>query len=112
MNTMQELVLSNPDSGIIRAVLADAYNDLGNMDKAEAEFKKAVKLKSDSEIVSLGLFHCLFGQDKKHEAFAEMDRFLEISDCNDYRQIIKEITLEYGSIENYLRALRIKKMAK
>ena len=43
MNTMQELVLSNPDSGVIRAVLADAYNDLGNMDKAEAEFKKAVK---------------------------------------------------------------------
>ncbi len=88
---MEELVELEPNYALFRAVLANALDEFGKSDVAEKEFKKSVELDPTSEIISLGLFHCLWGQDKQIEAFDEMKRFMSISDCEDYRSILKEI---------------------
>jgi len=88
---MEELVELNPNYALFRAVLANAYQEFGKSDVAEQEFKKSVELDPTSEIISLGLFHCLWGQDKPVEALDEMKIFLSISDSEDYRSILNEI---------------------
>lgn len=91
LEVMKDLVKSNPESAVFRAVLANAYWSVGELETAEKEFRDAVQLAPESEKVSLGLFHCLWDQNKKDEAFEEMKRFMTIADSEDYRAIVKEI---------------------
>lgn len=88
---MKELSVSNPESAKIRAVLANAYWDLGDLTAAAREFRKAVTLAPDFELASIGLFHCLWEQSRTDEAFQELKRFMAIADSEDYRQIITEL---------------------
>ena len=91
LEVMIDLVRINPKSAVFRAVLANAYCDVGKFELAEKEFNVAIQLAPESEKVSLGLFHCLWGQNKRVEAFEEMKRFMSIADSEDYRAIVKEI---------------------
>jgi predicted Zn-dependent protease len=91
LEIMKDLVDSNPRSAVLRSVLAGIFWELGELEIAEKEFKLAVGLDPESEKISLGLFHCLWDRQKKDEAFAEMKRFMAITDSEDYKKIIKEI---------------------
>ena len=91
LEIMKGLVESNPRSAIFHAVLANAYWETGDLETAEKTFRKAIEITPDSEKASLGLFHCLWEQNRTDEAFAEMKRFMEIADSEDYRAIVNEI---------------------
>ncbi|MEP1535139.1 MAG: hypothetical protein ABJZ56_20030 [Paracoccaceae bacterium] len=80
LNIMEELVMSNPRSALFRAVLANTFWDLGNIVKAEGEFRHAIQLSPKSEKFSLALFHCLWEQNKKNDAFEERERFTSLVD--------------------------------
>lgn len=91
ISILEELVEIKPMSALFIAVLANAYEELEEHDKAETFFRKSVKLKPDFELASLGLFHCLWKQGKTDEAFDEIKRFMAISYSQDYIEIINEI---------------------
>ncbi len=93
---MNELVEGNKSSPVFRSVLANALWELGKLELAETEFRHAVRLAPESENISLGLFHCLWDQNKIDEAFAEMKRFTKISVSDSYREIVKEINSKMG----------------
>ena len=94
-----KLAESNPESSCHRAKLGLVYEELGELEPAEREYRKAVKLDPTWELASLGLFHILWDQDRRDEAFEEMKRFQLISDwaSADYREIMKEIKEKWGS---------------
>ena len=92
VEVMLELSASYPENAKIRAVLANAYWDLGEIASSESEFRKAVEFSPTLEIASLGLFHCLWEQGRRDEAFDEMKRFMALSDSVDYRGMVEEIT--------------------
>ena len=91
LEVMKDLIKTNPDSAVFRAVLANTYQDIGELDAAEKEYRQAVQLAPESEKSSLGLFHCLWDKNEKDAAFEEMKRFMTIADSEDYRAIVKEI---------------------
>lgn len=90
-NTMRELVRRQPESGLFAAVLANALKSLGKVDEAECYFKSAVTLSPKDEKISLGLFHCLWGQGKREEALDEMRRFTCLAESKEYRTILDAI---------------------
>src|SRR5258707_13560937 len=85
---LRNLVAENPESAMFNATLANSLKAEGDIDTAIEHFQKAVKLAPKSELYSLGLFHSLWRQEKREEAFDEMKRFMSISDSADYRAII------------------------
>ena len=91
VDTMRELVKHRPESGIFAAVLANALKSLGRTDEAEHYFRNAVVLSPEREEVSLGLFHCLWGQGKREEALEEMRRFVKLADRKEYKSILEAI---------------------
>jgi Flp pilus assembly protein TadD len=88
---LRELVRLRPDSALFAAVLANALNQLGEVDEAEQLFKTAVSMAPNSERFSLGLFHCLWGQGKETEALEEMKRFICRADSEEYRLILSAL---------------------
>jgi Flp pilus assembly protein TadD len=91
VKTMRELVQCEPMSGLFAAVLANALKSLGETDEAERYFRNAVALSPKSEKISLGLFHCLWGQEKRDEALEEMRRFMKLADSGEYESILESI---------------------
>jgi len=91
VNQLNELIAKYPKNGLLRAVLANNYWDLGILDKAEIEFNEAVKLYPKNEHCSLGFFHFLWEQDKQIEALDEIKRFLSIAKSAEYDEILKGI---------------------
>ncbi len=91
LEVLQELVIMQPTSAVLCATLAGIYWELDDLKEAENNFRNAVELAPGSETSSLGLFHCLWEQDRKDEAFEEMKRFQSVSYSKDYEDIVKEI---------------------
>ena len=89
---LKGLIIKYPKNGLLHAVLANNYWDLGDLDNAESEFSKGVGLYAKNEHCSLGYFHFLWEQDKQLEALDEMKRFLTISKSSEYDEILKCIT--------------------
>lgn len=80
-----------PNSAQLLAAIADTYWKNNEIENAIKYFTQAIKLQPEWEVVSLGLFHCLWTIDETDKAFEEMKRFMAISDSLDYRAIVKEI---------------------
>ncbi len=93
---LRNLVAENPESAMFNATLANSLKAEGDIDTAIEHFQKAVKLAPKSELYSLGLFHSLWRQEKREEAFDEMKRFMSISDSDDYRAIIAEMNAKWS----------------
>lgn len=74
------------------AVSASICWELKQLDNSIKNFKEAIKLAPQSELVSLGLFHCLWELKRFDEAFEEMKRFSTISFSQEYKNIIEEIS--------------------
>ena len=56
--------------------------------------KRAVELSPRSELASVGLFHSLWDLGKVNQAFAEMRRFLRLSDSPEYSKLLRDLTVE------------------
>jgi predicted Zn-dependent protease len=91
LEILKDLASSRPDSAMINATLANTLKGAGDIAPAIDHFLKAVKLAPTSELYSLGLFHILWAQGRRDEAFDEMRRFMAIADSIDYRAIVAEI---------------------
>ena len=85
-----------PNSGRLRAQLANTYDELGDIKLAEKTFYEAVELDPLHELISLGLFHCLWDQGNFYDAFEEMKRYQVLTDfqCEDYKEIMAEIKIK------------------
>src|SRR5438132_1638127 len=81
---LERLLTMNPNSASVHALLGDSLWDLGRLPEAIDSFQRAVELAPTSEMASLGLFHTLLESGAKQRAIAEMDRFLSVSDSEEY----------------------------
>jgi tetratricopeptide (TPR) repeat protein len=88
---LEQLISEKPDYEGYHYYLAHLYWEQGLLEKATASFRRATELMPASERASLGLFHCLWELGRQEEALSEIERFLKIADCKDYRQILSEI---------------------
>jgi tetratricopeptide (TPR) repeat protein len=64
---------------------------LGDHDKREAHFRAAVAGMPDYDLPSLGLFHALYDQGRRTEAFQEMVRLLRRSYSKEYAEMVAGI---------------------
>lgn len=88
---LNDLIIKYPENGLLHAVLANNYWDLGSLDTAESEFSKGIELYPKNEHCSLGFFHFLWEQNKQIEALDEMKRFLAIAKSDEYNEILKSL---------------------
>jgi tetratricopeptide (TPR) repeat protein len=91
IDLLKNLTEFAPDDAIIHATLGRAHSEAGSPGNAIEAFRKATELDPYSEVYSLGLFHCLWDQQKHYEALEETKRFMRYSDSADYRRIVAEI---------------------
>ena len=91
LKIFKQLESENTDYYMTFAMIGDIYWDLGKLDDAAQNFKKAVKLNPNSEKVSIAYFNVLWEQDKKNEALEEMKRFLTNNKSESYQKILNEI---------------------
>jgi len=90
----EQLDKENPDQSVILKMWGSIYFHLEDWGKALPLYERALALSPKSELSSLGLFHSLWNLGRKDEAFAEMNRYLSISDSKEYRQLTKEMGVE------------------
>ena len=84
----------HPRSAAVFGTLGRAFFEIGDMEKAREAFQSAVDLNPKSELASLGLFHSLWGQQAASKAFAEMRRFLSITDSSEYKTLLRDLAVE------------------
>jgi predicted Zn-dependent protease len=88
---LSRLVAGKPRAAMFNATLANTLKAVGNITPAIEHFREAVKLVPNSELYSLGLFHILWEQGRRDEAFDEMKRFTANADSTDYQTIAAEM---------------------
>jgi predicted Zn-dependent protease len=86
----KDLFVMNPASASVHALLADTLWNQGQLTRAIASFRKAVELAPKSEMASLGLFHTLLESGDREGAIVEMDRFLSLSDSEEYQALTQQ----------------------
>lgn len=91
VEVLEKLIRLSPKSALFNATLASTYKLLNDYERSERFFSIAVQLSPTSEIISLGLFHCLWEQNKRVEAIKEMERYTTTAESEDYRNIKKEL---------------------
>lgn len=94
-----DLLVMNPASASVHAFLADTLWDQGQLTRAIASFRKAVELAPKSEMASLGLFHTLLETGDKEGALAEMDRFLALSNSEEYQALAQQFGRQTPGME-------------
>lgn len=91
LRVRKELAGMQGDRAIVWATLAESYAANGEKESAEKEYRKAVDMAPECELVSLCLFHFLWDHDRRVEALDEIKRFMSVSHSEDYVEIIREI---------------------
>jgi len=92
LNTMRRELSDYPAYFL---VLGNLQEELSRPDEAVQSYREATELAPQNEMVSLGLFHCLWSQWELgdvvagDQALAEIRRFLSIRDSDEYRRILK-----------------------
>ncbi len=87
------LIRESPLSSAFYAIKGSIHRDLRQLEEATWCFSRAVELKPELELVSLGLFHSLWEQDEQIAAMEEIKRFILAGGISrDYREIIAEAT--------------------
>jgi predicted Zn-dependent protease len=93
LRILQPLSRQHPRSAAVFGTLGRAFFEIGDMQKSREAFQSAVDLNPKSELASLGLFHSLWGRHATSEAFAEMRRFLSISDSSEYKTLLRDLAV-------------------
>jgi uncharacterized protein HemY len=94
LRILQLLSRQHPRSAAVFGTLGRAFFEIGDLQKSRGAFQSAVDLNSKSELASLGLFHSLWGLHAASEAFAEMRRFLSISDSSEYKTLLRDLAVD------------------
>ncbi|MEM6274492.1 MAG: hypothetical protein AAF735_04550 [Myxococcota bacterium] len=94
LELLKYLVQRAPRQKTVVGILALVLQDLDRTEEAAHYFKLSTELSPDSEISSLGLFHCLFALGNRDEAFDEMRRFLADNESEEYLQLLEELNGE------------------
>jgi tetratricopeptide (TPR) repeat protein len=82
-----------PRSATVHGLLGGTYFELDDMGKAANAFTQAIRLNPKSELASLGLFHSLWERNQRHQAFAEMRRFLSIAPSEQYTTLLRDLAI-------------------
>ena len=93
---LEQMLSQNPQPSAVYAVLGNIYWDQKSYLEAVDIFRKGTVIAPQNEVLSLGLFHSLWESDRKEEALAEIHRFLELCHCDDYVEILRELTESSG----------------
>ncbi len=91
LEIFQYLAEEKPKESTVFLMLRAIYWDLGKIQEAVHSFGEAVKLKPNSEKLSLGYFHTLWENGEKHAALEEIKRFLTNNSSDIYNDILEEI---------------------
>ncbi|MEL6339066.1 MAG: tetratricopeptide repeat protein [Myxococcota bacterium] len=94
LELLKYLVQRVPRQKTVVGLLALVLQDLDRTEEAARYFKLSTELSPDSEISSLGLFHCLLSLGNLDEAFDEMRRFLANNESEEYLLLLKELNGE------------------
>jgi tetratricopeptide (TPR) repeat protein len=79
------------DSAPVFGILGDVYWRLGLLNEAIPCFVRASELSPQSELASLGLFHCLWESGQTDLALDEMERFLSASHSAEYAKLLRDL---------------------
>jgi predicted Zn-dependent protease len=93
---LSRLVAGKPRAAMFNATLANTLKAVGDITPAIEHFREAVKLVPNSEPYSLGLFHILWEQGRRDEAFDEMNRFMENANSTDYQTIVADMSAKWS----------------
>lgn len=91
LEILVEIVQEHPDSYAAHVILGGLHWDREDLEEARRCFAKAVSIRPDLEMASLGLFHTSYKLGDKRAAIAEMQRFVSISDSAEYRELAEEL---------------------
>ena len=97
LEMLREISRKSPNSVAVLLLLSETFKELGKMEEALTTAQKVICLAPRSEIASRLLFHCFWDMGNEEGAFAEITRFLAISDSKDYRAIIQELSEKRGN---------------
>ena len=75
----------------VLVVMGTIYLESKDFIEAVNLYKKAVELKPRDPLASLGLFHSLANARQEKDAFAELRRFLSISESDEHFRLIEEM---------------------
>lgn len=87
----ERLDAAYPNKAAILGMWGSIYFHLKDWEHALPLYQRTVMLSPESELASLGLFHSLWHLGKRDEAFAEMRRFLSITESAEYSQLLGEM---------------------
>jgi tetratricopeptide (TPR) repeat protein len=88
---LEDLTELDPLSPSILATLGDVYWDMQDLPNALVTFRKAIELKPCCEPISLSVFSVLWNLRRFDEALSEAQRFLPLSDSDEYQSILQAI---------------------
>ena len=101
---LRQIVDLHPDLAAAHNFLGSILWKKGDLDEAITCFIQAVKNAPKWELASRALFHTLYEKGQKDRAFAEIRRFLSVSDSKEYSQILNDLNLGLvKSPGNYLK---------
>ena len=90
---LEGLASRHSRSAAVMGSLGSVYFELGLLAKAGKAFAQAIELNPKSEMASLGLFHSLWQQGARSEAFAEMSRFLSAAKSEEYTKLLRDLAV-------------------
>ena len=88
---LMRLASAFPKNPAILGMLGAIYHRLEDYARASDYFQQTVSLSPKSELASLGLFHSLWRVGRYDEAVTEMERFLSISESEEYSLLVKDM---------------------
>ena len=98
VENLSRILNDNPEPRTANAaygVLGHVFMCMNDYVKSAECFQKVVKDAPFSELASLGLFHSLIDLGKIYEAFKEMQRYLKLSESDEYLQLLTDMKLEF-----------------
>jgi tetratricopeptide (TPR) repeat protein len=84
----------------VLGVMGNIYWNLKDYVHAHDCYQKAVELKPESELASLGLFHTLWDMGREREALAEAKRFLSLRESEEYFKLAEEMRDSFAEVDD------------
>jgi predicted Zn-dependent protease len=88
---LEQLREKYPQSASVHAILGEVLWQQHGAAQAIPAFQRTVELAPTSELASLGLFHTLLEIGDKQRALQEMNRFLSLSDSEEYEALAEKL---------------------
>ena len=103
LEIFHRLAAEHPQQPAITGMIGSIYFSEKDYEQARVYFHETVCMSPKSELASRGLFHSLWQIGERDAAFAEMKRFVSISESAEYDRLICEMNeylAEHGSAKH------------